>query len=143
MVKSRVLSLQKGFTVIELIVVILIIGILLTLGIGSWNSTQNRSKKESAVTTAEKVKLKLGTYFSEKDRYPASQGVLTAYIMSKGDSTLATDFSDTAKFVYASTTATGAACSDSGANKCEKYTITVKKSIWQGGSGDNDVTVTP
>lgn len=143
MIKTNAQRSQRGFTLIELIVIIVIIGILLALGIGSWSSSQNRSKKEAAVAVAEKVKLTLGTYFTEKDRYPAAQGTVTSYLTSKGDSATATSFGDTSKFVYTGLTASGGACNETGANKCEKYTITINKSVWQGGSSDSDVVVTP
>lgn len=136
-------GVSAGFTVVELVVVIVLIGVLLVAGMVSLTSSGNRSKKESAIAVADKVKLALGTYYSEKNRYPQSQtggSGVTGYLTSKGDTATAAEFGDTAKFVYAATTATGTACSDSGVAKCEKYVITVKKETW---AGDSDVTVRP
>lgn len=126
-----------------MIVVITIIGILLAIGIGFLGSTQSRSKKESAVATAEKVKLKLTGYFDDKNRYPRTQAEVTSYITGLGDTTMATDFGDTTKFDYLGTTPDGSTCAATGVVKCEKYTITVKKSGWQGNVTDSDVVVTP
>lgn len=126
-----------------MIVVILILGILLTLGTVSFTSWQNRSKREAAVAVAEKVKLSLSSYYSEKDRFPQAQTGATSvvsYLTAKGDTASATEFSNTSKFDYSATTATGAACSDTGVNKCEKYVITVKRETW---SGASDETVRP
>ena len=134
---------SRGFTIVEIFVVIAVIGVLLAIGIGSWSSSQNRSKKETAVAVAEKVKLSLGKYFTSYDRYPATQSKVTNYLTTQGDTSLATSFGDTTKFVYSGTTASGGACDDTTAARCEKYTITVKKTIWQGGTSDTDVTVMP
>lgn len=134
---------QKGFTIIELIVVVAVIGILLTIGIGSFNSSQNRAKKEDAIAVADKVKLVLGSYFSEKDRYPKAQTTVASYLTTKGDSKTATTFSDTSKFVYAATSATGGSCDETGANRCEKYTITINKSVWNGGSSEANEVIVP
>lgn len=134
---------KAGFTVIEMIVVMVILGILITVGMISFTSWQNRGKQESAVAVAEKVKLILDTYYSEKDRFPQAQTGATSvvsYLTSKGDTSAATEFGNTAKYTYTATTATGAACSDTGTNKCEKYVITVKKETW---SGSSDITVKP
>lgn len=134
---------HAGFTVVELVVVVVLFGILLVVGTLSLASSQNRSKRESAVATADKVKLALASYYSEKNRYPQAQtgaGGVTGYLTAKGDTATATEFGNTAKFTYTATTATGAACSDSGTDKCEKYVITVKKETW---AGDSDVRVTP
>lgn len=134
---------QKGFTLIELIVVIAIIGILLAIGIGSYSSSQNRAKKEDAIAVADKVKVVLGSYFSEKDRYPKDQSTVITYLNAKGESKAATTFGDTTKFVYMGTTATGASCDETGANRCEKYTITINKSVWNGGASESNQVVTP
>ena len=135
-------SYKSGFTLVELIVTIAVIGILLAIGIGSFSSSQNRAKKEDAIAIADKVKLQLGGYLSAYDQYPTNLSAVVSYLNSKNQATLATQFNDTAKFGYTATTASGAACNGTTA-KCEKYTITVKKAIWQGGSSDSDVLVTP
>lgn len=143
-IQHRVSSgVQTGFTIVEVVIVVVLLGVLLTVGLMSFTSSQNRGKKEAAIAVADKVKLALSTYYGEKDRYPQAQSGasgVTGYLSSKGDSATATEFSNTAKYVYTATTAAGAACSDTGTNKCEKYVITVKKETW---SGDVDIMVRP
>lgn len=134
---------RNGFTIIEVIITIVIIGILLGIGIMSFANSQNRAKKEQAIAVADKVKLVLDSYYSEKDRFPKEQTVLVSYLNSKSQTETATLFGNTTNFVYAATTASGGTCAETGINKCEKYTITVKKAAWLGGSSDNDVVVTP
>lgn len=134
---------KQGFTVVELIVVIVVIGILLTLAVVSFSNSQSRAKKEEAIAVADKVKLSLGAYFSEKDRYPKDQSTLVTFITSKGDSKTATAFNDTDKFVYQGTTAAGGECDETSAVKCEKYTITIKKSVWNGSESDADEVIKP
>lgn len=134
---------HSGFTLIELIIAVVIIGILIGIGITSFTSSQNRAKKEQAISVADKVKLTLGSYYSEKDRYPKDQSTVITYLNTKNQAATATAFGVTANFVYAGTTASGGACSETGASKCEKYTITIKRVAWQGGSSESDVVVTP
>ena len=140
---NNILGRDHGFTLIELIVVIAVIGILLAIGIGSFSSSQNRAKKEDAIAVADKVKLVLGSYFSEKDRYPKDQSTVITYLNSKGEAKAATTFSDTTKFVYAGTTASGGNCDETGANRCEKYTITINKSVWNGGASEANEVIRP
>jgi len=132
-----------GFTIVEIVIILVVLGMLLSVGLMSFTNFQNRSKKETAIAVADKVKLTLSTYYSEKDRYPHAQtgvGGVSEYLSAKGDTVTATEFVNTSKYVYQATTAIGTPCSGGGVDKCEKYTITVKKETW---SGDSDVTVTP
>lgn len=140
---NTTINKRNGFTIIEIIVVVAVIGILLGIGIMSFASSQNRAKKEQAIAVADKVKIALGSYYSEKDRYPKDQSVLVTYLNSKNQAATATAFSDTTNFGYLGTAADGTACNETGVTKCEKYTITVKKAAWQGGSSESDVVVTP
>lgn len=141
--KNKSNARRSGFTVVEVIIVIVIIGILLALGVGSWTSSQNHARRETAIGVAEKVKLSLGKYFNTYDRYPSTRAKVTTYLTEQGDTTTATTFSDTAKFDYLGMSASGGPCDDTTVNRCEKYRITVKRAIWQGGTTDTDVTVTP
>lgn len=136
------MRINNGFTIIEVIVVIAVIGVLLAIGIGSFNSSQNRAKKEEAVAIAEKVKLHLGTYFSKNDQYPRNQTQVVSDLTASDKVTLANDFSNTSKFSYTATNGAGIAC-DSTTIRCEKYTITVKKETWNGGAAESDEILRP
>lgn len=134
---------DSGFTVIEIIVTITVIGILLGVVVVGATSFQNRSKKTDAVSTAEEVKLKLSTYYQKHNRYPSTQSTVTTYLQSIRAETLATKFSDTSIYSYSATAGDGTACVESGGVICEKYVITIDKSAWKGTTSDTNVTVTP
>lgn len=136
-------SLYRGFTIVELIVVIAIMGILLSVAVIGLSDSQNRSKKDAAVASAEQVKLKLAGYFQDRNRYPQAQGDVVTYLGTINASTLGTTFSNTSEYNYSATRADGTACVTNGTPKCDIYTITVKKTWWNGSSTDNDVLITP
>ena len=128
----------KGFTIVELIIIITVIGIRATIGIISWSGAQNRAKKNSYQATAEQVKLKLGEYFTEKNRYYGTKAEVETYLGDIGSGTLKTEFQKTA-YEY---TALPGGCSTAG-TACTTYTITVPKSNWNGGSSESNISVAP
>lgn len=65
-------SIQKGFTIVELLIVIVVIGILAAIVIVAFNGIQTRANNtivESNLTNASKS---IEMFKAEKDRYPAS-----------------------------------------------------------------------
>lgn len=147
-------STKGGFTIVELIIVITVIGILATIGIVSWSGSQNRAKRTNFQTNAEQVKLKVGEYFTEKSRYLKNKTSVCSYLQDTQSTTLYTEFCtgpNSAAYTYtASSTAapTVTACMDAtdtptNTPSCITYSITVTKSNWNGGASDTDITVTP
>ncbi|MFZ1361294.1 MAG: prepilin-type N-terminal cleavage/methylation domain-containing protein [Candidatus Saccharimonadales bacterium] len=134
---------KQGFTIIEIIVVIAVIGTLLSIVFVSMSSFRSRSNKATAVGAAEQVKLNLSTYFQNRNRYPASQADVVNYLNSKNESDLATKFSKATTYNYQATMADGSTCTMTGATTCDKYVITVYKTVWNGPASDNDVLITP
>jgi prepilin-type N-terminal cleavage/methylation domain-containing protein len=132
---------KGGFTIVELIIVIVVIGILATISLISYSGTQNRAKKGKFDSNAQQVKLKLGEYFTDKNRYPGPKADLVTYLNAVGSGTLATEFSSGA-YVYTPTPATPTQCTTAGV-ACTSYTITVAKSNWNGSGADTDITVSP
>ncbi len=128
--------LKRGFTIVELMIVIAVLGILITIVTVSYSGAQNTAKRKSFESNASQVKVKLGDYMTDKNSYPVSQTDVVTYLNAVGAGTLATEFSKSA-YQY---TPTPSGCTGT---SCTSYTITVAKSNWNGGSGDADVTVKP
>lgn len=63
---------QKGFTIIELLVVIVIIGILVALALPQLFAAQARGRDTDRKNDLKNVQQKLETYFNDNDAYPAA-----------------------------------------------------------------------
>lgn len=63
---------QKGFTIIELLVVIVIIGILVALTLPNLFSAQARGRDTDRKNELKNLQQKLETYFNDNDEYPAT-----------------------------------------------------------------------
>lgn len=62
---------QKGFTIIELLVVIVIIGILVALTLPNLFSAQARGRDTDRKNELKNLQQKLESYFNDNDAYPA------------------------------------------------------------------------
>lgn len=142
--KVPVVSSRRGFTVVEVIIVLVIIGVMLGTVVAYLGSSSQRTKRESAEATAQEVKIKLGSFYSEKNRYPISTAEVITYLNSPtggNDSDLATKFNDSSSFQYAPRTNSGAVCTTGNAAQCDRYTITIFKAVWGGSASDSDIVV--
>lgn len=149
------ISLSKrkdGFTIVELLIVIVVIGILAGLVITTYNGIQQKARNTERQTDLKAVQGQLEAYYAQNGRYPS-----TADLGSNSDSNVtfiqtnmkgldkealrdpkAPDLSGgghdyslasspTAnKYSYAPLNDAGTACDDSGANDCTKYTLTAE-----------------
>ena len=61
---------KKGFTVVELLVVIVVIGILSAISIVSYNGIQARSRDSTRDSHITQLKIALEKYHAEKSKYP-------------------------------------------------------------------------
>ena len=62
----------KGFTIIELVIVIVIIGILAVISFVVYNGITNRAKRVAMEAEADKLTKKLAIYRADNDTYPKS-----------------------------------------------------------------------
>jgi prepilin-type N-terminal cleavage/methylation domain-containing protein len=68
---------QQGFTIVELLIVIVVIAILAAITIVAYNGVQNRAKATSAQSAANNAIKKAELYNTEKSVYPATAAALT------------------------------------------------------------------
>lgn len=67
-------TLSKGFTLIEMLVVISIIGILATLVAANLNSARSRARDTQRKSDIKNISTALRLYYNDIGRYPANDG---------------------------------------------------------------------
>ena len=67
-------SIQKGFTLIELMIVIAIIGILAAIAIPAYQDYTVRSQASEGLTLAGAVKASIAEYYADKGTWPTDDG---------------------------------------------------------------------
>lgn len=65
-----ILKKQSGFTIVELLIVIVVIGILAAITIVAYNGVQNRANDAAVSSDLASVSKKITTFSIEKDRFP-------------------------------------------------------------------------
>ena len=61
---------NRGFTIVELLIVIVVIGILAAITMVSYNGIQNRSKTAAGQQLANSVSKKIQAYYTVESEYP-------------------------------------------------------------------------
>mgnify|MGYP001793095339 CR=1 FL=1 len=74
---------QQGFTIVELLIVIVVIGILAAITIVAYNGIQQRGKTASAQSAANAVDMKAEAFNAETSAYPAQSADLTGATSDK------------------------------------------------------------
>lgn len=69
---------NQGFTLVELLIVIVIIAILTVVSLVAYNGLQNQAKTSAAKSAADAVAKKAELYNTANSKYPASLEVLTS-----------------------------------------------------------------
>lgn len=66
--------LSRGFTIVELLIVIVVIAILASITIVAYNGTQNRAKDSQLDAAVHDLKGSLELYFADQGVYPTACG---------------------------------------------------------------------
>lgn len=77
---------SPGFTIVELLIVIVVIGILAAISIVAYNGIQNNARKAAVVSQETQVRKKLEAYKVENGNYPSDQATVDGLIgQASGD----------------------------------------------------------
>ena len=144
---------QQGFTIVELLIVIVVIGILAALVITTYSGIQQKGRNTERTTDLKAVQGQLEAYYASNGRYPTTTDLgstsasnltfIKASMKGLDPDALrdpkgaANDFSLAAtatvnKYAYAPDDGTGAACNNT-TTDCAKYVLTAKP---EGGGAD-------
>jgi prepilin-type N-terminal cleavage/methylation domain-containing protein len=74
---------ERGFTIVELLIVIVVIGILVAITLVAYNGIQNRARTTSAEAAAQTVVKKAEAYNAEEGVYPDAFTDLTGAAASE------------------------------------------------------------
>ena len=65
---------KKGFTLVELLIVVIVIGILASIAIVSYNGTQKRARDSKRLNDISEITKALEVYYSVNHKYPTGGG---------------------------------------------------------------------
>lgn len=126
---------MRGFTIVELLIVIIIIGILAGIVVITFSGTQAKGRDAERKTDLNGINAKLEEHFAEKGFYPTLAQINTpAYRTSdmpglneqalrdpKGASATLANAVGANQYAYE---VTPAGCDNSAGNECSNYTLT-------------------
>ena len=134
------ISLKKrnqGFTIVELLIVIVVIGILALLVITTYSGIQAKARNSKRQTDVQAVQTQLEAYFAQNGHYPSltdmnSSSWLTTNMKSldvgalkdpQGSSSTLASSAAAKVYSYAVTNSSGTSC-ESDDTTCAQYTLT-------------------
>ncbi len=68
-------SSQKGFTIVELLIVIVVIGILAALVLNTFSGVQKRARDTQRQTDVNAIATQLEVYYNDNGTYPLATGI--------------------------------------------------------------------
>ena len=80
-------NVSPGFTIVELLIVIVVIGILAAITIVAFNGVQNRAQASASQSSLGQANKKLATYIVDNLNYPADQTAFNTLIPNTGATT--------------------------------------------------------
>jgi prepilin-type N-terminal cleavage/methylation domain-containing protein len=122
---------QQGFTIVELLIVIVIIGILAGLVIVTFTGLQQKARNTERTTDIKSLHSQLEAYYAQNAYYPELADVTIANLKGldadalidpKGGALAAA--SSTTNYGYAVTQADGTTACTTAAKDCAKYVLT-------------------
>lgn len=75
---TNIKAKNQGFTIVELLIVVVVIAILAAITIVSYNGITSQANASAAKSTASTVQKKIELYQAEESHYPISKADLTA-----------------------------------------------------------------
>ena len=85
---------NQGFTIVELVIVIVIIGILTAIGLVTYNGLTDRAKKAQVDSAVSNLSNFLDVYYAEEGVYPNSPSVASGFNLAKLPGGIATTNAD-------------------------------------------------
>lgn len=73
-IMRRLSTAQSGFTLIEILVVMIIMAVLLSIGGGSYRTSQIKSRDAERKSDLKQVGITLESYYNDQKQYPTSHG---------------------------------------------------------------------
>jgi len=144
---------QQGFTIVELLIVIIVIGILAALVLVTFTGVQQKARNTERVTDVKAIASHLEVYNAQNGKYPTLDDInnvtsatwvadnlkgLDKEALRDPKGTLYTLIasSSTSEYGYAPTKDDGSACDNTAGNECTKFTLTYTEE----GGGQKTIT---
>lgn len=96
---------KSGFTIVELLIVVVVIAVLAAITIVAYNGIQDRAKSSAAQSLASQMAKKLGVYaVDNNDTFPPAAQLASLGIVNSGNTTYEYAFSNGSPTIYCLTT---------------------------------------